>query len=681
MELRDFAEQVLFATTLADKLACPDVLTDERPGPALAAPAEPGRPAELRFKPAGGAKAEFPGLHRLDNATERGRLLHVVANHELLATELMALVLLRFPDAPAAFRRGVLQTLRDEQEHTRLYVERMRACGLTFGELRVSGFFWRSVSGMASPLDYVAGLSLTFEQANLDFSRHFAQGFATVGDTESAALLERIYRDEIGHVAYGLKWFRRWKNPGESDWDAFCRQLKFPLTPRRAKGFAVNAAGRQAAGLDADFIAQLDVYSQSKGRTPNVFWFNPLSEAVLAQGGLFTPGKVQAALARDLAALPMFLAREDDVVLVPRRPAVGFLSGLKQAGFPLPEFVEIGAQSARDRESAAASWSAAAERGEAAAVSPDQTGARPSARPAAESGGKPPHSKTLPRSLDPLRERKLGRLRPWAWGPDSVEFLAPLFPNLTGEVRHPAEPFNPALAELYSKAWSADFLRGWLGEVSLGRNAFSAELRGLTQAYSRTIGELVSPSCRAVLGDARCGVTMGPYTVTGTIDSVHADGVTLYDAARTEAGPTGGLSMTIIQGINLLNHFFALLLVGGASFLTAFQPAQLHALALLFLNAHEAVVLLWGFAFGLHLLLSGYLIYQSGYLPRLVGVALVMAAFCYFTQSFGNLLLPQAKALFATIGLLSAIEIVLPLWLLVKGVNGAQWQKRLLAAV
>jgi hypothetical protein len=141
------------------------------------------------------------------------------------------------------------------------------------------------------------------------------------------------------------------------------------------------------------------------------------------------------------------------------------------------------------------------------------------------------------------------------------------------------------------------------------------------------------------------------------------------------------LAMTVIQGINLLNHFFALLLVGGASFLTAFQPAQLHALALLFLNAHEAVVLLWGFAFGLHLLLSGYLIYQSGYLPRLVGVALVMAAFCYFTQSFGNLLLPQAKALFATIGLLSAIEIVLPLWLLVKGVNGAQWQKRLLAAV
>lgn len=141
------------------------------------------------------------------------------------------------------------------------------------------------------------------------------------------------------------------------------------------------------------------------------------------------------------------------------------------------------------------------------------------------------------------------------------------------------------------------------------------------------------------------------------------------------------LAMTVIQGINLLNHFFALLLVGDAGFLTAFQPAQLDALVLLFLNAHETVVLIWGFAFGLHLLLSGYLIYKSSYLPRLVGVALVMAALCYFTQSFGNLLLPQAKALFATIGLLSAIEIVLPLWLLIKGVNVEQWKKRMLEAV
>ncbi|MBI3881772.1 MAG: DUF455 family protein, partial [Verrucomicrobia bacterium] len=302
MELRDLAEQILFATTLEEKLRCPAVVTDERPGPAIVAPDAPGRPASLRFKPMAAGKADFPSVHRLENERERGRLLHFFANHELLATELMALVLLRFPDAPAAFRRGVLRTLRDEQEHTRLYLKRMAECGIAFGELPVSGYIWRGVAPMESPADYVAGLSLTFEQANLDFARHFARGFAAVGDADTAKLLDRIYRDEIAHVAYGLKWFRRWKNPGASDWEAFCEQLKFPLTPQRAKGLSLNLEGRRAAGFDAAFIAELEVYAKSKGRTPDVFVFNPFAEGYIARGKSFTPAKQQARLADDLGS-------------------------------------------------------------------------------------------------------------------------------------------------------------------------------------------------------------------------------------------------------------------------------------------------------------------------------------------------------------------------------------------
>ena len=212
MELRDFAQQVLFATTLDEKLRCPEVITVTRPGPPLVTPEVPGRPAELRFKAQGPGQADFPGLRGLEREEERGRLLHFFANHELLATELMALALLRFPDAPAAFRRGLLQTLKDEQLHTRLYLARMKKCGIQFGEISVSGYFWRSVARMENPIDYVAGLSLTFEQANLDFCRYFARAFQKVGDGDTARLLDRIYRDEIGHVAYGLKWFRRWRN-------------------------------------------------------------------------------------------------------------------------------------------------------------------------------------------------------------------------------------------------------------------------------------------------------------------------------------------------------------------------------------------------------------------------------------------------------------------------------------
>lgn len=53
---------------------------------------------------------------------------------------------------------------------------------------------------------------------------------------------------------------------------------------------------------------------------------------------------------------------------------------------------------------------------------------------------------------------------------------------------------------------------GWLGQVSTGRNDFKAELRGMMQAFTRTIGRLVTPACDANLGDARCGVQLYPPT-------------------------------------------------------------------------------------------------------------------------------------------------------------------------
>lgn len=327
----------------------------------------------------------------------------------------MALVLLRFPDAPAAFRRGVVQTLQEEQDHTRMYCRRMAECGLTFGEMPVSGYFWRAVSPMEHPIDFVTGLSLTFEQANLDFCRQFAAAFQAVGDERTAGLLDGIYRDEIAHVAHGLKWFRRWKNPAQSDWEAFQSRLKFPLSPQRAKGSTLNVEGRRAAGLDPGFIAELDVFSQSKGRTPRVHVFNPFTDAHLAQGRSFVAGKLQRQLAQDLSALPQFLARQDDLVLVPQRPSAAFLSGLKQAGFPLPEFVEMGS---------------------------DPT-----------------------RAIRELSTRKLGGLVPWAWGPDSLELLKPLQGSLPSSAPIPEFVSGPGIRSLYSKATSAALLGELLAEV------------------------------------------------------------------------------------------------------------------------------------------------------------------------------------------------------------------------
>jgi hypothetical protein len=135
------------------------------------------------------------------------------------------------------------------------------------------------------------------------------------------------------------------------------------------------------------------------------------------------------------------------------------------------------------------------------------------------------------------------------------------------------------------------------------------------------------------------------------------------------------LAMTVIQGINLLNHFMVLLLLSGASYLIMFAPDQLQALVMLFLNAHDSVVLIWGLFFGLHLLIFGYLVYKSGYLPGFLGIILLVVALCYFIQDFGTMLLPQYKTLFTSIGSLAFLEIAFPLWLLIKGINVEQWQK------
>lgn len=375
MEIREFAERVLFSDNLQEKLASAAVLTDETPGESVSAPESPVRPSMLQIKK-GGEMAHFPRIHELEKDEPRARLLHFFANHELLATELMALVLLRFPEAPKAFRRGVAKTLMEEQIHTQLYLDRMRELGYEFGSHPVTGFFWETLKDMKSPLDYVTGLPLTFEQANLDFSRHFGSVFEKIGDEKCKALMDRIYRDEIRHVAYGLKWFRTWKNPDVSDWEAYKEHLRLPLSPRRAKGTPYNIEGRQRSGFDGDFIQSLAVYSKSKGRCPGIFYFNPTAEWEMARGSRFTPTKHQKEFQRDLETLPQFFGGEDDVVLVSSTPRMDWLLELNQAGIPIPEYEVL-------------------------------------------SSGK------IAASSD-LLERKLGTLRPWAWSPSSCEVYRPL---------------------------------------------------------------------------------------------------------------------------------------------------------------------------------------------------------------------------------------------------------------
>jgi Domain of unknown function (DUF4386) len=137
------------------------------------------------------------------------------------------------------------------------------------------------------------------------------------------------------------------------------------------------------------------------------------------------------------------------------------------------------------------------------------------------------------------------------------------------------------------------------------------------------------------------------------------------------------LSMAVVQGVNVLIGFAALLLLSGAGYLTVFVPEQLHALALLFLDLRNDGEFVWEAFFGIHLLVLGYLFVRSGYIPRILGVMVVIASSGYLIESFGNFLFPDYQAVFEWIVIALAVvpEVSLALWLLIQGVEVPQQEK------
>ncbi len=255
MEIREWATRILSADTLEEKLLPPHELTDKDPGPAVFWN-EPVRPVGMGFK-VHSKKEKLPAFHDHRDKDKRAICLHRFAGHELLAVEIMAHALVAFPDAPSHFRRGVANTLREEQEHVRLYINRLNELGMQFGDLPLYRHFWAYIPYLTSPIRYISVVSLTFEMANLDFAPLYGQSFARVGDKESAALMQRILEDEISHVSFGWNWLKKLKTPDSSEWDAWEECLPPLMTPKRARGFVVNENNRKKAGIPADWIEKL----------------------------------------------------------------------------------------------------------------------------------------------------------------------------------------------------------------------------------------------------------------------------------------------------------------------------------------------------------------------------------------------------------------------------------------
>lgn len=126
-----------------------------------------------------------------------------------------------------------------------------------------------------------------------------------------------------------------------------------------------------------------------------------------------------------------------------------------------------------------------------------------------------------------------------------------------------------------------------------------------------------------------------------------------------------------IAMLNELNNFAVLLLLGDAH-LTVFTPNQLHALVPLLLDLHALGINIGYIVSCRWFFPMGYLVFKSGFLPRILGVLLMINGFGYLITSFAAFLLPDLKV---NIVLYTGwVEVLFALWLLIKGVNVERWE-------
>ncbi|RZA20771.1 MAG: DUF455 family protein, partial [Proteobacteria bacterium] len=186
------------------------------------------------------------------------------------------------------------------------------------------------------------GMSLTFEQANLDFASHYMKIFKELGDHETADILQKVYDDEIGHVKHGVQWLERWKPEEKSQWQAYEERLNLPMSPARAKGPVFDRHARRRADLTEEYIDSLYIHAGTKGRVPSLYWYNADCELELAREAPgYQPQKGMQKVMSELMSSLLYVAKPGDVVVSHKAPTQPYLKHLRDLGFELPEFYVV----------------------------------------------------------------------------------------------------------------------------------------------------------------------------------------------------------------------------------------------------------------------------------------------------------------------------------------------------
>lgn len=134
-----------------------------------------------------------------------------------------------------------------------------------------------------------------------------------------------------------------------------------------------------------------------------------------------------------------------------------------------------------------------------------------------------------------------------------------------------------------------------------------------------------------------------------------------------------------VEAISKLFLLVVMPTLGSPGYLKAFAPQQLEVLANLALRSHDIAFNIALIFFGFTCLVNGYLIFQSRYLPKLIGVLMQIAGLSYLMACFAALFAPALADVITPAILLPPLigESSFCLWLLIKGVDVGRWNERL----
>jgi uncharacterized ferritin-like protein (DUF455 family) len=255
--LTEAACAVLTAAAPADKIALSHrVAADWRGGMIVEIgsarpPDRPARPPKPELK----HPHEMPKRRGAGSLANRIALLHAIAHIELNAIDLAWDLIARFatPDLPRDFYDDWITVADQEATHHALLADRLAALDAAYGDLPAHDGLWQAAQATAhDPLARLAIVPLVLEARGLDVTPDMIEKLHRQGDTASVAVLEVIYREEIGHVAAGQRWFR---------WECARRRLD-PIAAYRdlvqryhAGGLKppFNRAAREQAGFTTAF--------------------------------------------------------------------------------------------------------------------------------------------------------------------------------------------------------------------------------------------------------------------------------------------------------------------------------------------------------------------------------------------------------------------------------------------